>query len=623
MKKIYLSVIALMGALVATAQVNPAIEDLKYNATVNPIPEVIVHSSELTMQPIFIGGYDSVQTTATYGNPAGTALAKQWHDFIGFTKDVEAGDGSMTTGWVSVNHEMIVADDMIGDGGGMTAFKIEKVAADSIVIVEQTLADGRSGKFFNVDFVNTVGPTGMNCGGITSTFDGRIWTAEEWFRSSNNSINDRELGQFVIGEGPIGGSAAPNGFPGFDGDTIEKYQNYNYMVEIDPREAVAVRKQYNWGRQPFEGGVVMPDNQTVYTGGDNTPGYFTKFVAETPGDFTVGTTYVYKEDASPKWIEIDNTDLDNMLNFSAVATELGATQFNRLEWVAMDPVSGNVYMTETGRDNPGGRWADNGTVAAHHFARALEQGATDSTGAGDPYSGDYWDYYGRVLEYNVETEEVSPYIEGGPLTGSSGEYLPSQVNEYKHLSNPDGLNFLKVGEKSYMIINEDLNGSSYGRSPRYISGRICELWLLDMEVENPTYDDLTRIAAVPIGAEVTGAIAIDENTMLVNSQHPDGRLDFPFNNSLTFALHGFEAAATSNAIQIDEASGITVYPNPVSRNLFFNENMKNIKVVDMTGRVVAEKAEGNNINFSNWADGIYIVTVEKDGQIFSTRVVKK
>lgn len=45
------------------------------------------------------------------------------------------------------------------------------------------------------------------------------------------------------------------------------------MTEIDPRQAVAIRKQYNWGRQAFEGGVVMPDNQTVYLSVDATPAF--------------------------------------------------------------------------------------------------------------------------------------------------------------------------------------------------------------------------------------------------------------------------------------------------------------------------------------------------------------
>ena len=138
---------------------------------------------------------------------------------------------------------------------------------------------------------------------------------------------------FTIGTGTAT-SPVSEGFPAYDGQTIAKYENYNYMVEIDPREAKAIRKQYNWGRQAFEGGAVMPDNKTVYLGADGTPGFFTKFVATTAGDFTIGTTSVYKHDATgSKWVVIDNSDLNNMLNFDARAVSASASMFNRIEWV--------------------------------------------------------------------------------------------------------------------------------------------------------------------------------------------------------------------------------------------------------------------------------------------------
>jgi len=148
---------------------------------------VVMPGSPLSLQVLFIGGTDMVQTTATYGNEAGQTHAKEWHDFIGFTPDV---DGE-SLGWISVNHESIYRDDRIGDGGGMTVFRVERdeITGD-LNVLDQTLEDGRQGKFFNVDFANTVGETGMNCGGISSVVDGRIWTAEEWFRRDNSSINN-------------------------------------------------------------------------------------------------------------------------------------------------------------------------------------------------------------------------------------------------------------------------------------------------------------------------------------------------------------------------------------------------------------------------------------------------
>ncbi len=39
--------------------------------------EVVMPPSPLSTQVVFVGGYDVVQTTPTYGNPAGQAIAKE------------------------------------------------------------------------------------------------------------------------------------------------------------------------------------------------------------------------------------------------------------------------------------------------------------------------------------------------------------------------------------------------------------------------------------------------------------------------------------------------------------------------------------------------------------------
>ena len=231
------------------------------------------------------------------------------------------------------------------------------------------------------------------------------------------------------------------------------------MVEIDPKEAVAIRKQYNWGRQGFEGGTIAQDNKTVYLGVDGTPAFWVKFVADQAGDFTTGKTYIYKHDGSPKWIEVDNADPDKMLNFNDQGVALGGTMYNRVEWVTIDPATGIIYMTETGRDNPGSRWADEategGVFAPHHIARASDQGVTD------PADENYWDYYGRVLKYDPTTEEITVLLEGGPYFDAS----PDEANyPSKHLSNPDGLNVMTIDGQSFLIIQEDLNGTSNGQS---------------------------------------------------------------------------------------------------------------------------------------------------------------
>lgn len=559
--------------------------------------EVILPASPLQSEVLFIGGVDMVQTTAIYGNDAGTAIAKQWHDFIGVTPDTN-NDGQY---WISVNHEMIVGNDSIGDGGGMTVFKVEANETGQMTILEQTLEDGREGEFFNVDFANTVGETGMNCGGISSGVDGRIWTAEEWFRSSNSSLGEmRDTADWTI-ESDIEGD--------FDGSTVKKYQNFNYFVEIDPREAKAVRKQYNWGRAGWEGGAIASDNQTVYLGVDGTPGWFVKFVADEAGDFTSGTLYLHKEDAEDGWVEIDNTILSNMLQMDSVAQTVAATMFNRVEWVAIDPATQKVYFTETGRDNPSSRWADEleggAMLAEHHIARASAQGVTADSSA-------YWDYYGRVMEYDPSTGEVSVFLEAGPAyTASADGVAPANYPDI-HLTNPDGLNFLHIDDQSYMIICEDLNGTSHNRVPYGVSNKTCEMFLLDMSVTSPSLDDLKRILVGPFGAEITGAVATpDGKTLLVNSQHPkDDQMinTYPYNNSVTIAISNWTEGLTSllKEPDFDEDALFEVYPNPTSRELMFNET-SDVGVYDIHGKLVLVERNVKRINVSHLNAGTYLV----------------
>ncbi len=568
--------------------------------------EVIVPASPLKTQILFVGGVDEVQTLDANGSPNGSTPAKEWHDFIGFTEDESGND----LGWVSVNHEMVLADDKIGDGGGMTVFKVTRDPNnDTLIIVEQSLADGRTGSFFNVDFVNTVGETGMNCGGITSVVDGRIWTAEEWFRSSTASIYNggggvRDTADWTIDTDITGD---------FNGQTIRKYENFNYMVEIDPREATAIRKQYNWGRMGFEGGVVMEDNKTVYLGVDATPAAWFKFVADNAGDFTSGSLYAYKQDGSNHWIQIDNSQLSNMLNVSEIAFQNGATMFNRVEWVTQSE-NGSVYFTETGRDNPGGRWADEaqdgGVHAEHHMMRAMQQGT-------HPDSSDYNDYYGRVMEFNPSNDEMRVFVSGGPEFNMQD--VPLNAYPHKHLSNPDGLSMINIEGREFMIICEDLNGSSHGRMPAGISNRTCEMYLLDMAINNPTVNDLIRVAVVPAGAEITGASPTpDGKTILFNSQHPNDDPavnDFPFNHSLTVAVTGWDEALLSGNLdpltteEIDSTKGFKMFPNPATREVRFSEVL-DVALYDLSGRRIRVIRNTNFMDISDLTSGTYFVRTE-------------
>ena len=623
MKKIFLPLLALAAAP-AFAQFPPQITPAWGTTTV-------MTPSPLKTQILFVGGVDTVATLDENGKPNGFAPAKEWHDFTGFTPDTVTGSPDL--GWVSINHETVVADDKIGDGGGMTVFKVRRVA-DSLQVVPQTLPDGRTGHFFNVEFASIVGETGMNCGGITSSFDGRIWTAEEWFRTDNRSINNAQnlVGSGAYPTAPSGTSPVNLGVRDtmpwtintdiagdFDGQTIQKYENFNWMVEIDPRTAKAIRKQYNWGRQGFEGGVLLPDNKTVYLGEDDTPGAFQKFVADVPGDFTKGKLYVYKHDkAGDPWIEMDATSLTAMLNIEDSAVARGATIFNRLEWVAYNKNTGKIYVTETGSDNlnftstvaAGGvlppYWAD-AYKERYKVEYGMDFSGSDAAALDSVIRGAYHNYYGRVLEYDPATGVMRTYIEGGP-------FLPTNttVNNYPgvHLSNPDGLNVMHVNDDTYLVICEDLNGRSWGRVPSeyQASGNsYCEVYMVDLSIDNPDYSDLKRVAMTPFGAEVTGSCPTpDGQTLFINAQHPSINNPAPYNHSLTVAVSGWKDLAITDAPSFDNEISFQIWPNPTARELHFNK-VTDVAIYDVRGQRVRVARAVDRLDVGDLRAGTYFV----------------
>lgn len=622
MKNLYITIFLLISVNVFSQYVvfDEVINVEDYEAT-----EILLPPSPLTTQVLFVGGHDIVQTTPTYGNPTGRAIAKEWHDFIGWTAD----DSGNSLGWITVNHEQIYEDDRIGDGGGMTTFRVEKTSEGELEILEQTLADGREGHFFNVDFVNTVGETGMNCAGISAP-NGRIWTAEEWFRSNTSSIYN---GSFSSADSPESWnphspaeSTAGYGvrdtseftintpeFPLVDGMTIPKYQNFNYMVEIDPKEAVAIRKQYNWGRAGWEGGAISADGQYVYLGMDSSPAPWIRVTASTAWDFVNDVTIeAYKENnpEGQKWVELDMTVENVFGNLINAAWEAGATMFMRNEWVTIDYNTDVVYWTETGRDGSSGAGVAFAAVNKN-YPNALPATFHETLGQSrfgvSALDGGHQDYYGRVWYYDPSTEEIGVMVDGGPYFETS----PAQADyPEKHLSNPDGLNVIEINGENFLMILEDLNGSSNGRTPEGISNRYCEMYLLSTSMmgADATVEDLVRITAVPAGAEITGAIQIDPNTIVVNSQHPRGDNPFPYNHSLTFAIHGWEKVQTTSLDGPNEEklNSLKVYPNPTTRMVYLSETV-DFAIYNVEGKRVKVYRGENQADVSDLNQGVYYI----------------
>ena len=279
-----------------------------------------------------------------------------------------------------------------------------------------------------------------------------------------------------------------------------------------------------------------------------------------------------------------------------------------------------MYITETGRDaftfNSG--VAKSGVVSpslidGYKTRFKIQTGkpftGTDAMAADSVRLGKFNDYYGRVIELDPNSNTVKSFIEGGPFTTQSASNNRFNYPNI-HFSNPDGLDFMKIGDKNYMMIQEDLNGTTFNRMPNGVS-IVCELYLLDMSISNPTFNDLIRITACSPGAEVTGATMLDEKTMLVNIQHPNTTNTYPYNNSLTYAITGFGQAPLANLGDLmNNQQMFTVYPNPASRTIQIL-NAADIAIYDQLGKRVKVSRGMDTVDLSDLKSGAYFVRNEK------------
>ena len=175
------------------------------------------------------------------------------------------------------------------------------------------------------------------------------------------------------------------------------------------------------------------------------------------------------------------------------------------------------------------------------------------------------------------------------------------------MSNPDGINIITIDGQSFALIQEDLNGSSFGRVPSGVGNRTCEVFLLDLSIEDPTVDDLVRLTAVPAGAEATGGIMTsDGKSLLINSQHPNTTLEFPWNHSLTFAINGLDNLTVTSLKEpnFDETKELQLFPNPTTRMLHLSERI-DFAIYDNAGKRLKVFRNTDRADVSTLNPGLY------------------
>lgn len=414
--------------------------------------------------------------------------AKGNHDLTVFVPDKE---NPTTKGIIYISHETSDAHPDLGDGGGATVFDIE---------LTENGWEVRS-EFHHIDF-SSVGFTDRNCGGSLAP-NGNVLTCEETWGYDNEYFTKKGLADRDFG----------NGRP--------MWQNLGYVVEVDPRERKVVKRHMTMGKLVHEDVHVTADGKTAYITDDYSPGVFLKLEMQEANNFSSGQLSAYKQSEdgeSGEWIALP-MDTTSLVNCRKIAVSKGATLIIRHEWI--EEINGKLYISETGEDHF--NW-DQSIALGGTVPNWVKNGLTDENGAFD-------DVYGRVLEFDISTNKMRSYLEGGVFADSSGVF-----------SNPDCNTSVSINGKTYLVLSEDINWCDRGRvsnSAELAKEFYNEVYFLDMSIENPTVNDLLRFAVAPKGAETTGVIFLPNGDMIMNVQHPKASNPAPFNKSCTVLIQGF------------------------------------------------------------------------------------
>lgn len=91
-----------------------------------------------------------------------------------------------------------------------------------------------------------------------------------------------------------------------------------------------------------------------------------------------------------------------------------------------------------------------------------------------------------------------------------------------------------------------------------------------------------------------------------------------------FATYSEDCSPILSATDINKKE-IRMYPNPVKETLNFSEEVSNLKITDLSGRVIKQvSTAAKSINLSYLAKGIYIISATaKSGETVSRKIVKE
>jgi secreted PhoX family phosphatase len=290
---------------------------------------------------------------------------------------------------------------------------------------------------------------------------------------------------------------------------------FGWVVEIDPFDPQSTPvKRTALGRVKHENAALVEGRGgriVVYTGDDENGEYLYKFVGsepwppvrargQSPLDHGILHVARFDDDDRGSWVPLTHgqgplttakgwaDQADVLLRTRQAADAVGATKLDRPEWVAVNPISGDVFVTLTNGSSGPDRVNPRKPNPYGEIVRLREA-------AGDHEAATFaWDIFVLAGDPKYDT---SVKLEAADVFGA-----------------PDGLT---VDPDGRLWICTDISNSSLGRADRGYD-RIGNNQLL---AADPRTGDIRRFFVGPPGCEITGvALTPDQETMFVNVQHP-------------------------------------------------------------------------------------------------------
>lgn len=343
---------------------------------------------------------------------------------------------------------------------------------------------------------------------------------------------------------------------------------YGWVVEIDPfNPSSTPKKRTALGRFGHEGAclgpVVVGKPLVWYMGDDSRNEYIYKFVstkawdaADIGGGIAAGDKYMddgklyvakFNADGTGKWLELSlgvngitsgsavypfADAADVVINARLAADVAGATKMDRPEWAAVNPKTGEVYVTLT-NTNASARPIASTDAANPRFYNDVKGGTTNQKG--NPNG-----HIVRFADDNADPASLSfkwdVYLFGARATASADVNL-SQLTADNDFSSPDGLWFshaapgllwLETDDGAYTDVTNCMLlaalpgtvGDGAAKTITNVDGATTRTQATFVG-KAPGTDGLRRFLVGPADCEITGiAESGDGRALFVNIQHP-------------------------------------------------------------------------------------------------------